>query len=97
MLLSLDFCADILAKKEFEHIVKDIFHLSIGSWTPLHELILLEDYSYVGSVIHVSWSESLWNEEGFRLILFCDEEDMEMLTATYNIGYLFRELNSDRL
>jgi len=88
MNLNLDYCADILCEKQFEKYVLVILQLPIGTWLPLHEVLGLEEYSYDDSTIFVSWTKPLHNEEGFSLIIFCEELSMEMVTGDYNSARL---------
>lgn len=88
MSLNLDFCADILCEKQFEKFVLLILQLPIGTWLPLHVALDLDEYSYDDSIVFVSWTKSLRNEEGFSLIMFCEEESMEMVTGNYNTSRL---------
>lgn len=94
MLLSLDFCADILSAKKYEQLIILILKLPIGTWRPLHEVMGLSEYGYNESLIFVSWSHSLYNEDDFSLIIFCEEESMEMVTGNYNVSRLMRGFSS---
>jgi len=91
MNLSLDLCADFLSEKRFEKFILLILQLPIGTWFPLHKLLELDEYTYSESVIFVSWSHSLDNEDDFSLIIFCEEESMEMVTGNYNKTRLLRK------
>ncbi len=89
MQLNLDFCADILCEKQFEKFVLSILKLPIGTWVPLHSVLGLDKYSYDNSMIFVSWTKSLRDEDRFSLIMFCEEESMEMVTGNYHTSHLF--------
>ncbi len=84
MKINLDYCLDILCEKKYEKYVCSILKLPIGTWFPIHVVLKLDEYSYDDSIIFVSWTKSINNEEDFSLIMFCEEESMKMATATYN-------------
>jgi hypothetical protein len=86
--LDLDFCADILSERQFEKFITSILLLPIGTWLPLREVLELSEYCYDDSMIFVSWTKSLHNEEGFSLIMFCEEDSMKMVTGNYNASRL---------
>ncbi len=91
MLLNLDYCADIVSEQRFESVVSSIFKQPIGTWCPLDKVLKLSDFHYENSVIFVSWSHSLHDEDNFSLIVFCEEESMNILTSNYNINYLYNK------
>lgn len=90
LLLDLDFCLDLLSKECYEKIVYSILQKPRGTWRTLHSVMGLRDYRYSKSEIYVSWSDDpLSNKnDGFSLILFCEKDSMEIISASYNVRRL---------
>lgn len=95
MKLNLEFCADVVSEKRFEKRVLSILKQPIGTWRPLHDVLELAEFEYESSTIFASWTNSLRDEDGFSLIMFLEEESMEVLTAFYNVKRLLNSRQSN--
>ncbi len=89
----LDICADILSLSKYEMIIYHILTQPKGLWVPLkdiakHQGFLIPDIEE----IYACYIEDIKKEEGFELLLFCDESSMDILSASYNKSYLMRKI-----
>ena len=89
----LDICADLLSLSEYEKIIYDILIHEKGSWIALNSIVKKSNFTIPGlNDIYVCYVDMILDEPGFELILFCDHESMEMLSASYNKSLLFDKI-----